>query len=49
MERFYSCSAIVPIAVALFEKGMPLGTALAFMMAISALSLPEAIILRVAP
>jgi len=41
-----SCAAIVPIAVVLFEKGVPLGTALAFMMAIAALSLPEAIILR---
>ena len=30
----------------LFEKGVPLGTALAFMMAITALSFPEAIILR---
>lgn len=41
-----SCAAIVPIAVVLFEKGIPLGTALAFMMAVSALSLPEAIMLR---
>ncbi|MFA5351350.1 MAG: permease [Candidatus Omnitrophota bacterium] len=41
-----SCAAIVPIAVALFQKGFPLGTALAFMMAVSALSLPEAIMLR---
>jgi hypothetical protein len=41
-----SCAAIVPIAVVLFEKGVPLGTALAFMMAIAALSLPEAIMLR---
>jgi uncharacterized membrane protein YraQ (UPF0718 family) len=41
-----SCAAILPIALALFQKGVPLGTALAFMMAISALSLPEAIILR---
>jgi uncharacterized membrane protein YraQ (UPF0718 family) len=41
-----SCAAIVPIALALFQKGMPLGTALSFMMAISALSLPQAIILR---
>ena len=38
--------AIVPIAVALFQKGVPLGTALAFMMATAALSLPEAVILR---
>jgi len=30
----------------LIEKGLPLGTALAFMMAVTALSLPEAIILR---
>jgi uncharacterized membrane protein YraQ (UPF0718 family) len=41
-----SCAAIVPIAVVLFEKGIPLGTALAFMMAVAALSLPEAIMLR---
>jgi uncharacterized membrane protein YraQ (UPF0718 family) len=41
-----SCVAIVPIAVVLFEKGLPLGTTIAFMMAISALSLPEAVILR---
>jgi len=41
-----SCAAIVPVAVVLFQKGVPLGTALAFMMAVSALSLPEAIILR---
>jgi uncharacterized membrane protein YraQ (UPF0718 family) len=36
----------VPIAVVLFQKGVPLGTALAFMMAVAALSLPEAIMLR---
>ncbi len=41
-----SCAAIVPVAVVLFQKGVPLGTALAFMMAISALSLPEAVMLR---
>ncbi len=41
-----SCAAIVPIAVALFQKGFPLGTALSFMMAVAALSLPEAIMLR---
>ena len=41
-----SCAAIVPIAVVLFGKGVPIGTALAFMMAIAALSLPEAVILR---
>jgi uncharacterized membrane protein YraQ (UPF0718 family) len=43
---YANCAAIVPIAVVLLEKGVPLGTALSFMMAIAALSLPEAIILR---
>jgi uncharacterized membrane protein YraQ (UPF0718 family) len=46
VPMYGSCAAIVPIAVALFEKGLPLGTALSFMMAVSALSLPEAIMLR---
>jgi len=46
VPMYGSCAAIVPIAVALFGKGIPLGTALVFMMAISALSLPEAIMLR---
>ncbi|MBI4212596.1 MAG: permease [Deltaproteobacteria bacterium] len=41
-----SCSAVIPIAVALFQKGIPLGTALAFLMGIAALSVPEAIMLR---
>jgi uncharacterized membrane protein YraQ (UPF0718 family) len=43
---YANCSAVVPIAAALFQKGVPLGTALAFMMATAALSLPEAVILR---
>lgn len=46
IPMYGSCAAIVPIAVVLFQKGVPLGTALAFMMAIAALSLPEAIILK---
>lgn len=46
VPMYGSCAAIVPIAVVLFNKGIPLGTALAFMMATAALSLPEAIILR---
>ncbi len=41
-----SCAAILPVAVVLFQKGVPLGTALAFMMAVAALSLPEAVMLR---
>lgn len=43
---YANCAAIIPIALVLFEKGFPLGTALAFMMATAALSIPEAIILR---
>ncbi|MDD5561654.1 MAG: permease [Candidatus Omnitrophica bacterium] len=46
VPMYGSCAAIVPIAVALFQKGFPLGTALAFMMAVAALSLPEAVMLR---
>ena len=46
VQIYANCVAIIPIAIVLFEKGLPLGTALAFMMATSALSLPEAIILR---
>lgn len=46
VPMYGSCAAIVPIAVVLFQKGIPLGTALSFMMAIAALSLPEAIMLR---
>jgi uncharacterized membrane protein YraQ (UPF0718 family) len=43
----YSCSAgAVPIAYALIEKGVPLGTALAFMMSVIGISLPELIILK---
>lgn len=43
---YANCAAIIPIALVLIEKGVPLGTALAFMMASAALSLPEAVILR---
>jgi len=46
VPMYGSCAAIVPVAVVLFQKGVPLGTAIALMMAISALSLPEAVLLR---
>lgn len=39
-------SGMIPIVKALVEKGMSLGTVLAFMMAVTALSFPEMIILR---
>lgn len=43
---YAGCSALVPIIFALTTQGVPLGTALAFMMAIAGLSLPEAIMLK---
>ena len=43
----YSCTAgAVPVAFSLIEKGVPLGTALAFMMSVIGISLPELIILK---
>ncbi len=38
--------AVIPIMQSLVEKGIPLGTAMAFMMAVVGLSLPEALILK---
>lgn len=43
---YASAAGAVPIVYALMEKGLGLGTVLAFMMAVTALSLPEMIILR---
>ncbi|MDO8885619.1 permease [Candidatus Oleimmundimicrobium sp.] len=43
---YSNAAGTIPIVVALIEKGVPMGTALAFMMAVTALSLPEMIILR---
>ncbi len=37
---------VIPIMKSLVEKGIPLGTAMAFMMAVVGLSLPEALILK---
>ena len=37
---------IIPVAEVLLHKGVPIGTVLAFMMAVTALSLPEMLILR---
>jgi uncharacterized membrane protein YraQ (UPF0718 family) len=43
----YACSAsVAPVAFALADKGIPLGTAMAFIMAVAGLSLPEFIMLR---
>jgi len=43
---YSNAAGIVPIVAVLIEKGASLGTALAFMMSVIALSLPEMIILR---
>ncbi len=43
---YSNAAGIIPIVQALMEKGMAIGTVLAFMMAVTALSLPEAIILK---
>ena len=43
---YSNAAGIIPIVHVLAEKGMAMGTSLAFMMAVTALSLPEAIILR---
>jgi uncharacterized membrane protein YraQ (UPF0718 family) len=43
---YASCGGAIPIAYVLLRKGMALGTVLAFVMAVTALSLPEMIILR---
>ena len=39
-------STVIPIISALAEKGMPMGTLLAFAMSVTALSFPEALLLR---
>jgi len=43
---YSNAAGTIPIVRSLVEKGLPMGTALAFMMSVTALSLPEMIILR---
>lgn len=43
---YSNAAGTIPIVEALLLKGLPLGTVLAFMMAVTALSLPELLILR---
>lgn len=43
---YSNASGVIPIVQSLITKGIPLGTALAFMMAVVGLSLPEALILK---
>lgn len=43
---YANAAGILPLVEALHDKGLPMGTLLAFMMAVVALSLPEMILLR---
>jgi uncharacterized membrane protein YraQ (UPF0718 family) len=43
---YAGCSTLVPVIFAFTQKGIAVGTALAFMMAVAGLSFPEAVILR---
>jgi uncharacterized membrane protein YraQ (UPF0718 family) len=46
VPMYSNAAGTIPIVQALLGKGMPLGTTLAFMMGVTALSLPEFVILR---
>jgi hypothetical protein len=46
IPMYSNAAGVIPVVQALMEKGAALGTALAFMMAVVGLSLPETIILR---
>ena len=43
---YSNAAGIMPMVQALYEKGLPMGTLLAFMLSVVALSLPEMILLR---
>ena len=43
---YSNAAGVMPIVQALYDKGLPMGTLLAFMMSVVALSLPEMILLR---
>jgi hypothetical protein len=43
---YSNAAGTIPIVEALIGKGLPLGSALAFMMSVTALSFPEMVILR---
>ncbi len=46
MPLYANIAGVMPTTEALVDKGMPLGTVLAFTMAVTALSPPEMIILK---
>ena len=43
---YSNATGVIPVVEALIEKGVPIGTVLALMMSVAAISLPEMIILR---
>jgi uncharacterized membrane protein YraQ (UPF0718 family) len=43
---YSNAAGMIPVVQALMGKGLPIGTALVFMMAVTALSIPEAVILK---
>ncbi|PJA93415.1 MAG: hypothetical protein CO133_01210, partial [Candidatus Komeilibacteria bacterium CG_4_9_14_3_um_filter_37_5] len=43
---YSNAAGVIPLVSALTEKGVAIGTTLAFMMAVTALSLPEFMILK---
>lgn len=43
---YSNAAGVIPVVQVLYEKGLPMGTLLAFMMSVVALSLPEMILLR---
>lgn len=46
VPMYANAVGVIPIMQSLVEKGIPIGTAMAFMMAVVGLSLPEALILK---
>lgn len=46
VPMYANAVGVIPVMQSLVEKGIPLGTAMAFMMAVVGLSLPEALILK---
>ena len=43
---YSNAAGVMPLVEVLYDKGMPMGTLLAFMMSVVALSLPEMILLK---
>ena len=46
IPMYSNASGVLPVVQVLVEKGIPLGTAIAFMMGVVGLSLPEAMLLK---